>query len=83
MVQLSILYSCCFACLAAVLKKETRQSIEDVLCMQAAAHGAHEVARAMYAHALTVFPSKKNIWLNAAYFEKNHGTRLASSALSH
>ena len=24
---------------------------------------------------LTVFPKQKNIWLRAAYFEKNHGTR--------
>ena len=24
---------------------------------------------------LKVFPNKKNVWLRAAYFEKNHGTR--------
>ncbi|KAK3580260.1 hypothetical protein CHS0354_012789 [Potamilus streckersoni] len=40
-----------------------------------AAHGAYECARAIYAFALTEFPSKKSIWLRAAYFEKNHGTR--------
>ncbi|XP_071476325.1 pre-mRNA-processing factor 6-like [Diadema antillarum] len=40
-----------------------------------AAHGAHECARAIYAHSLTVFPSRKKIWMDAAYFEKNHGTR--------
>ncbi|KAK2165169.1 hypothetical protein LSH36_54g10005 [Paralvinella palmiformis] len=40
-----------------------------------AAHGAYECARAIYAHALTVFPSKKSIWLRAAFFEKQHGTR--------
>uniref|UniRef100_A0AAQ5ZF11 Pre-mRNA-processing factor 6 n=1 Tax=Amphiprion ocellaris TaxID=80972 RepID=A0AAQ5ZF11_AMPOC len=39
------------------------------------AHGALECARAIYAHALQVFPSKKSVWLRAAYFEKNHGTR--------
>ncbi|KAJ8408111.1 hypothetical protein AAFF_G00263390 [Aldrovandia affinis] len=38
-------------------------------------HGALECARAIYAHALQVFPSKKSVWLRAAYFEKNHGTR--------
>jgi len=45
------------------------------MCVQCAVHGAYECARAIYAHALTVFPSKKSIWLKAAYFEKNHGTR--------
>ena len=24
---------------------------------------------------LKVFPSKKNVWLRAAYFEKSHGSR--------
>lgn len=42
---------------------------------QCVAHGALECARAIYAHALQVFPSKKSVWLRAAYFEKNHGTR--------
>lgn len=39
------------------------------------AHEAYECARAIYAHSLSTFPKKKNIWLRAAYFEKNHGTR--------
>lgn len=34
-----------------------------------------ECARAVYAYALTTFPSKKSIWLRAAYFEKTYGTR--------
>lgn len=42
---------------------------------QCVAHGALECARAIYAHALQVFPSKKSVWLRAAYFEKNNGTR--------
>jgi len=46
-----------------------------------AAHGAYECARAIYAHALSVFPSKKSIWLRAAYFEKNHGTRESLESL--
>lgn len=41
------------------------------------AHNALECARAIYAYALQVFPSKKSVWLRAAYFEKNHGTRYA------
>ncbi len=43
--------------------------------VQCAAHGAIECARAIYAYALTIFKSRKKIWLEAAYFEKNHGTR--------
>ncbi|PVD31927.1 hypothetical protein C0Q70_07353 [Pomacea canaliculata] len=46
-----------------------------------AAHGAYECARAVYAYALTVFPSKKSIWLRAAHFEKNHGTRESLESL--
>lgn len=41
----------------------------------AAVHGAIECARAIFAEALSVFPSKKSIWYNAAGFEKDHGTR--------
>lgn len=46
-----------------------------------ASQGAFECARAIYAHALSVFPSKKSIWLRAAYFEKNHGTRESLESL--
>ncbi|KAL6074511.1 Pre-mRNA-processing factor 6 [Balamuthia mandrillaris] len=38
------------------------------------AHGSVQTARAIYAHALTVYPGKKSIWLREAYLEKNHGT---------
>jgi len=41
-------------------------------CVQ---QGAHESARAIYAHALSIFAGKKSIWIKAAYFEKDHGTR--------
>jgi pre-mRNA-processing factor 6 len=38
--------------------------------------GGHiATARAIYTHALGVFPTKKSLWLAAAYLEKNHGTR--------
>ncbi|VDL63845.1 unnamed protein product [Hymenolepis diminuta] len=40
-----------------------------------ASSGAIECARAIYAVALNQFPKKKSIWLRAAYFERNHGTR--------
>ncbi|KAL5494082.1 hypothetical protein EMCRGX_G015354 [Ephydatia muelleri] len=45
------------------------------------AHGAYESARAIYAHALTIFPTKKNLWLTAAYFEKDRGTRESLEAV--
>ncbi|CAN1123789.1 Protein STABILIZED1 [Linum perenne] len=37
--------------------------------------GSIETARAIYAHALSVFLTKKSIWLKAAQLEKSHGTR--------
>nr|CAB3265193.1 pre-mRNA-processing factor 6 [Phallusia mammillata] len=44
-------------------------------------HGAYECARAIYAHALNTLPSKKSVWLRAAYLEKSHGTRESLEAL--
>jgi pre-mRNA-processing factor 6 len=40
-----------------------------------AARGSIETARAIYEHALKVFPGKKSIWRAAASLEKAHGTR--------
>ena len=37
--------------------------------------GAYECARAIYTHALKVHPTRKQLWLEAADFEKKHGTR--------
>ena len=45
------------------------------LHLQCTSHEAIECARAAYAHALTKFPNNTDIWLSAAYFEKNHGSR--------
>jgi pre-mRNA-processing factor 6 len=50
--------------------------------------GAYECARAIYTHALKLHPSRKQLWLEAADFEKKHGTReqleelLASAVIS-
>ncbi|VDL89024.1 unnamed protein product [Schistocephalus solidus] len=41
-------------------------------------NGAVECARAIYAVALAAFPTKKSIWLRAAYFERNYGSRYGS-----
>lgn len=51
------------------------------ILLQCAQQGALECARAVYAYALTTFPSKKSIWLRAAYFEKTYGTRESLEAL--
>ena len=56
--------------------------------VQCTSHEAFHCARAIYAHMLKVFPSKKHVWLHAAYFEKNHGSReqleeLLQKAVSH
>lgn len=69
----------CQALVTAVIgygvEEEDRKSqwMEDAeLC---SGQGAVECARAIYAHALAHYPSKKSIWLAASYFEKSHGTR--------
>ncbi|KAG0055608.1 hypothetical protein BGZ83_008042 [Gryganskiella cystojenkinii] len=40
----------------------------------AISHQSYDTARAIYAHALKTFPSKKSIWRRAALLEKSHGT---------
>ena len=48
-----------------------------------AARSSVETARAIYAHALGVFPTKKAIWLRACALEKKHGTRELLEATLH
>lgn len=36
---------------------------------------AFQCARAVYKIAIATFPNKKSVWLRAAFFEKEHGTR--------
>lgn len=43
--------------------------------------GSAETARAIYAHALSVFPGKKSIWRRAAQLEKASGTAESLDAL--
>uniref|UniRef100_A0A1I8H9X7 Pre-mRNA-processing factor 6 n=2 Tax=Macrostomum lignano TaxID=282301 RepID=A0A1I8H9X7_9PLAT len=45
------------------------------------AREAFECARAVYAKLIAAFPAKKSVWLAAAHFEKNHGTREALESL--
>lgn len=76
---------CCRAIVKAIIghgvepedqKHSWMEDAENVI-----SQGAYECARSVYAHALTTFPSKKSIWLRAAYLEKNHGTRESLEAL--
>lgn len=39
------------------------------------ANEAYHCARAVYGHALTTFPADESIWMQAAFFEREHGTR--------
>jgi pre-mRNA-processing factor 6 len=47
--------------------------IEDAQSCQH--ENAYECARAIYTHARKLHPTKKPLWLEAADFEKKHGTR--------
>ncbi len=38
-------------------------------------HKAFNCARAIYAHTLACFPTNEELWVRAAYFERDHGTR--------
>ena len=51
---------------------QTETWMEDAKkCVQ---QNSFETARAIYAHALSIYPLKKDIWLEAAFFEKENGT---------
>lgn len=43
--------------------------------------GSVETARAIYAHAIGVFPGKKGLWVRAAQLEKAHGDPTKMDAL--
>ena len=47
--------------------------VEDAQSCQS--EGAYECARVIYAHARKLHPTQTSLWLDAADFEKKHGTR--------
>ena len=55
-------------------RKATWMDDADSCLTHTSAPIAKETARAIYAHALSVFPTKKSLWLAAAMLEKEHGT---------
>ena len=56
------------------VEEEDRKRTWKADAEAAATRGAVETARAIYEHALKVFPGKKSIWRAAAGLEKAHGT---------
>lgn len=61
------------------VEEEDRQDVfmDDAKSMEA--KGLIEIARAIYAYALNVFPQKQVVWRRAADLEKAHGSRWVSS----
>ncbi|KAF1742251.1 hypothetical protein MXB_3180 [Myxobolus squamalis] len=58
-------------------RKRTWLSDAEILTQK----GSYRCARAVYANSLSTFPYKKSIWREAAFFERNHGTRETLEAL--
>ena len=68
----------CQACIKAVIElgiePEDRKRTWMADADEAIKRGSVETARAIFAHALHVFPGKKSIWRRAAQLEKAKGT---------
>lgn len=69
----------CLACVKAVIdlgiEEEDRKRTWMADADEAIKRGSVETARAIYGHALSVFPGKKSIWRRAAQLEKAKGSR--------
>jgi len=68
-------------CIALGIEEEDRKRIWMEDAESFVARNCHECARAIYAHALQVFPTKKGVWVRAAQHEKNHGTTASLDTL--
>ncbi len=75
----------CQACVKAVIdlgiEEEDRKRTWIADADEAIKRGSVETARAIYSHALYVFPGKKSIWRRAAQLEKAKGTRDSLDAI--
>lgn len=71
--------STCKAIVGAVIERdvdpEDRKRTWKADAQACTDQGSVETARAIYKHALKVFPGKKSIWRAAARLEKMHGSR--------
>lgn len=69
----------CLACVKAVIdlgiEEEDRKRTWMADADEAIKRGSVETARAIYGHALSVFPGKKSIWRRAAQLEKAKGSK--------
>eukprot|EP00005_Dracoamoeba_jomungandri_P004683 CAMPEP_0174258100 /NCGR_PEP_ID=MMETSP0439-20130205/7161_1 /TAXON_ID=0 /ORGANISM="Stereomyxa ramosa, Strain Chinc5" /LENGTH=930 /DNA_ID=CAMNT_0015341477 /DNA_START=56 /DNA_END=2848 /DNA_ORIENTATION=- len=54
---------------------EDRKSVWMEDAESCVAHKSIQCARAIYSHALSIFPGKKSVWLRMAFFERNYGTK--------
>ena len=75
----------CLACVKAVIdlgiEEEDRKRTWMADADEAIKRGSVETARAIYAHALSVFPGKKSIWRRAAQLEKAKGSKESLDAI--
>ena len=75
----------CLACVKSVIdlsiEEEDRKRTWMADADEAIKRGSVETARAIYAHALAVFPGKKSIWRRAAQLEKAKGTKDSLDAI--
>ena len=75
----------CLACVKAVIdlgiEEEDRKRTWMADADEAIKRGSMETARAIYAHALAVFPGKKSIWRRAAQLEKAKGSKESLDAI--
>ena len=75
----------CLACVKAVIglgiEEEDRKRTWMADADEAIKRGSVETARAIYAHALAMFPGKKSIWRRAAQLEKAKGSKESLDAI--
>jgi len=75
----------CIACVKAVIdlgiEEEDRKRTWMADADEAIKRGSVETARAIYGHALSVFPGKKSIWRRAAQLEKAKGSKESLDAI--
>ncbi|KAK9809995.1 hypothetical protein WJX72_003070 [[Myrmecia] bisecta] len=63
------------------IEEEDRKRTWKADAEEMSKHGSVETARAIYVHALSVFPGKKSLWRRYAQLEKAHGDRTSLDAV--
>ncbi|KAN0018656.1 hypothetical protein ACTFIU_008585 [Dictyostelium citrinum] len=57
------------------IEDDDRKRIWVIDAEECLSRGSIKTANAIYAHILSVFPTKKSVWLKVAQLEKQHGTK--------